>query len=57
MSALDLVDDWPVPTVAAAVIGSSGVLAGHGDLDRLVSSINDVLGFGQRPEECDRIAP
>jgi CubicO group peptidase (beta-lactamase class C family) len=34
MSALDLLDDWPVPTVAAAVVGTSGVLATHGDVDR-----------------------
>ena len=34
MSALDLLDDWPVPTAAAAVVGHSGVLATHGDLDR-----------------------
>jgi CubicO group peptidase (beta-lactamase class C family) len=32
MSALDAVADWPVPTVAAAVVGPSGVLAQHGDL-------------------------
>jgi CubicO group peptidase (beta-lactamase class C family) len=31
MAALDLLDDWPVSTVAAAVVGSSGVLASHGD--------------------------
>ncbi|ANW65568.1 serine hydrolase [Mycobacterium sp. djl-10] len=34
MSALDLLDDWPVPTAAAAVVGPSGVLATHGDPDR-----------------------
>ena len=34
MSALDLLDDWPVPTAAAAVVGTSGVLATHGDVDR-----------------------
>ncbi len=27
-------DDWPVPTVAAAVVGPSGVLASHGDTER-----------------------
>ena len=32
MAALDAIEDWPVPTVAAAVIGPSGVLAEHGDL-------------------------
>jgi CubicO group peptidase (beta-lactamase class C family) len=31
MSALDAIGDWPVPTVAAAVVGSAGVLAQHGD--------------------------
>ncbi len=31
MSALDVLDDWPVPTAAAAVVGPSGVLAHHGD--------------------------
>jgi CubicO group peptidase (beta-lactamase class C family) len=31
MSALDAIDDWPVTTVAAAVVGPSGVLAEHGD--------------------------
>ncbi len=31
MSALDVLDDWPVPTAAAAVIGTSGVLATHGE--------------------------
>ncbi len=29
--ALTVVDDWPVPTAAAAVVGPSGVLASHGD--------------------------
>ncbi|HEX9831791.1 MAG TPA: serine hydrolase domain-containing protein [Mycobacterium sp.] len=32
MAALDRIDDWPVPIVAAAVVGPSGLLAGHGDL-------------------------
>ncbi len=32
MSALDLVADWPVTTVAAAVVGPAGVLAQHGDI-------------------------
>ena len=31
---LRALDDWPVPTVAAAVIGPSGVLASHGDTAR-----------------------
>ncbi|BBU22271.1 serine hydrolase domain-containing protein [Mycobacterium xenopi] len=34
MAALDALDDWPVATAAAAVIGPSGVLASHGDVDR-----------------------
>ncbi len=32
MVALDTIEDWPVPTVAAAVVGPSGILARHGDL-------------------------
>ncbi|HXO11083.1 MAG TPA: serine hydrolase domain-containing protein [Mycobacterium sp.] len=31
---LRALDDWPVPTVAAAVVGPSGVLASHGDTGR-----------------------
>ncbi|AHC26408.1 MULTISPECIES: serine hydrolase domain-containing protein [Mycobacteriaceae] len=31
MGALELLDDWPVPTVAAAVVGPDGVLARRGD--------------------------
>ncbi|ETW24625.1 serine hydrolase domain-containing protein [Mycobacterium gastri] len=31
MAALDVLDDWPVPAAAAAVIGPDGVLATHGD--------------------------
>jgi CubicO group peptidase (beta-lactamase class C family) len=34
MAALDTLDDWPVPAAAAAVVGPSGVLAGHGDTGR-----------------------
>ena len=34
MSALELLEDWPVPTVAAAVIGTSGLLDTYGDVDR-----------------------
>lgn len=34
MGALDVLDDWPVPTAAAAVVGPSGVLARHGDVAR-----------------------
>ncbi|PRC41590.1 serine hydrolase [Mycobacterium sp. ITM-2017-0098] len=34
MGALDVLDDWPVPTVAAAVVGPSGDLARHGDIAR-----------------------
>ncbi len=32
MAALEAIDDWPVPTVAAAVVGPSGTLAQHGDV-------------------------
>jgi CubicO group peptidase (beta-lactamase class C family) len=35
MAALDALDDWPVPTAAAAVIGPAGVLASHGDTERV----------------------
>ncbi|MFN6552162.1 serine hydrolase domain-containing protein [Mycolicibacterium septicum] len=31
---LDVVDTWPVDSVAAAVVGPSGVLASHGDTDK-----------------------
>jgi CubicO group peptidase (beta-lactamase class C family) len=34
MAALDAIDDWPVESAAAAVIGPSGILATHGDTDR-----------------------
>ncbi|MGE2833575.1 serine hydrolase domain-containing protein [Mycobacterium sp. SMC-4] len=34
MSALDVLADWPVPTVAAAVVGQDGVIARHGDTSR-----------------------
>ena len=34
MAALDAIDGWPVPAAAAAVIGTSGVLASHGDTAR-----------------------
>ncbi|MGB3484116.1 MAG: serine hydrolase domain-containing protein [Mycobacterium sp.] len=34
MSALEVLNTWPVPTAAAAVIGTTGVLATHGDIDR-----------------------
>jgi CubicO group peptidase (beta-lactamase class C family) len=35
MAALDALDDWPVPAVAAAVISPAGVLATHGDTERV----------------------
>lgn len=35
MAALDALDDWPVGAAAAAVIGPGGVLASHGDTDRV----------------------
>lgn len=31
MTALDVLADWPVPTVAAAVVGRAGMLDSHGD--------------------------
>lgn len=34
MAALDALDDWPVSTAAAAVVGPSGTLASHGDTGR-----------------------
>jgi CubicO group peptidase (beta-lactamase class C family) len=34
MAALDALDDWPVPAAAAAVVGSGGVLATHGDTEQ-----------------------
>lgn len=34
-AALDALHDWPVPDAAAAVIGPTGVLAGHGDTGRV----------------------
>lgn len=34
MAALDVLNDWPVPTVAAAVVGPAGVLDSHGDTGR-----------------------
>ena len=33
--ALDVLTTWPVPTAAAAVVGPAGVLATHGDTDRV----------------------
>lgn len=35
MAALDALDEWPVGAAAAAVIGPTGVLAGHGDAERV----------------------
>src|SRR6202789_3226466 len=34
LPALQALDDCPVPTVAAAVVGPSGVLGSHGDTER-----------------------
>lgn len=34
MAALDALADWPVPSVAAAVVGPGGVLATHGDIEQ-----------------------
>lgn len=35
MAALDALDDWPVGAAAAAVVGPDGVLASHGDTERV----------------------
>ncbi len=35
MAALDALEDWPVPSAAAAVVGPAGVLATHGDTRRV----------------------
>lgn len=35
MAALDALADWPVGAAAAAVVGPGGVLAGHGDTERV----------------------
>lgn len=35
MAALDSLDDWPVGAAAAAVVGPGGVLASHGDTERV----------------------
>jgi CubicO group peptidase (beta-lactamase class C family) len=45
MTALDLLDDWPVPNVAAAVVGPSGVLATHGDTEHVfeLASVTKLL--------------
>jgi CubicO group peptidase (beta-lactamase class C family) len=37
MPALEVIDDWPVPNAAAAVVGPKGVLATHGDTERQFS--------------------
>lgn len=35
MSALDALDDWPVPHAAAAIVGPDGVIATYGDTGRV----------------------
>jgi len=35
MAALDALNDWPVGAAAAAVVGPGGVLASHGDVERM----------------------
>ncbi|HWT50353.1 MAG TPA: serine hydrolase domain-containing protein [Mycobacterium sp.] len=35
LDALDVIADWPVPAAAAAVIGPGGVLASHGNTERV----------------------
>ncbi|MGH3561182.1 MAG: serine hydrolase domain-containing protein, partial [Mycobacterium sp.] len=44
-AALDILDDWPVDGPAAAVVGQSGVLAEHGDIERpfLLASVTKPL--------------
>jgi CubicO group peptidase (beta-lactamase class C family) len=45
VAALDTLDDWPVATAAAAVVGPSGVLAAHGDTGRVfgLASVTKLL--------------
>jgi CubicO group peptidase (beta-lactamase class C family) len=45
MAALDVLDDWPVPNVAAAVVGPSGVLATRGDTEHVfeLASVTKLL--------------
>jgi len=45
MAALDALEDWPVPAAAGAVVGPSGVLAGHGDTERqfALASVSKLL--------------
>lgn len=45
MAALDALAGWPVPACAAAVVGPSGVLATHGDVDRVfeLASVTKLL--------------
>ena len=45
MAALDVLDDWPVPNVAAAVVGPSGVLATCGDTEHVfeLASVTKLL--------------
>ncbi len=35
MGALEVLNDWPVPTSAAAVVGTAGLLASHGATDQV----------------------
>ena len=45
MPALDALDDWPVATAAAAVVGPSGLLHSHGDVRHvfLLASVTKLL--------------
>jgi len=45
MAALDALEDWPVQAAAAAVIGSNGVLASHGNTERVfeLASVTKLL--------------
>jgi CubicO group peptidase (beta-lactamase class C family) len=45
MAALDVLDDWPVPAAAAAVVAPSGVLASHGETEQefVLASVTKLL--------------
>jgi CubicO group peptidase (beta-lactamase class C family) len=45
MAALDVLDEWPVPTAAAAVVGPEGVRATHGDTSHVfvLASVTKLL--------------
>ncbi|WHU48934.1 serine hydrolase domain-containing protein [Gordonia sp. L191] len=45
MAVLDALAEWPVDNVAAAVIGGSGIVSSHGDIDRVyeLASVTKLL--------------